>query len=171
MLQVGDWVCCGGLGLFPAITRAVTGGGLRAIRDRSISTHTGILFAIGKQLLVAEMCAQGIEVNSLEVKYRRWNERVLCFRRPRVRDEMEYHAAVQDGIGELVRRGMEYDYKGLLEFVTRRVKDSRSRMYCSELVYTFSADHMREPFPADYDRCVSPEQLHTCVQAETICKC
>lgn len=167
-LAVGDWVCCGGLGLFPAITRAVTGGGIRHLWDRKISTHTGIIVGIGEQFLVAEMTAKGITISSLETKYRKATERVMCFRRPVVKDRAAYQAAVMNGVGELYRRGLEYDFKGLLEFVLRRVEDSKKRMYCSELVCAFASDRVTVPFPKRYSDYVSPEDLHTCPQAETI---
>lgn len=167
-LQPGDWVCCGGDGIFPAITRVVTGGGWKGLRDRSISTHTGLLFGIGRQLLVAEMTAPRIVISSLEVQYRERGRRVICFRRPVVKVPEAYQSAVQESVGELYRRGVEYDYKGLLEFISNRVKDSTRRMYCSEMVYTVAKDYVAEPFPGAYGVKVSPQDLVTCPQATTV---
>ena len=171
-LRIGDWVCCGGDGFFPAITRVVTGDKSKSIikrwRDRSVSTHTGLLFGIGRQLLVAEMTAPRIVISSLEVQYRERGRRVICFRRPVVKNVDAYRTAVQEAVGELYRRGEEYDYKGLLEFVSRRVKDSSGRMYCSEMVYTIARDHVSIPFPVAYGVKVSPQDLNTCEQATTV---
>ena len=167
-LRIGDWVCCGGNGLFPAITRIVTGGGWKGLKNRDISTHTGLVMGLGNQLLIGEMTAPRIVISSLEVQYRKRGRRVICFRRPIVKDYQVYREYVQNAIGELYRRGQEYDFKGLLEFVSNRVQDAKNKMYCSEMVYTIAKDHVVKPFDESLDKKVSPEDLHICAQAETI---
>ena len=121
-LCAGDVVCCDTRSFFSGLTRTFTGGGLRHFFDHNVSTHTGILFEVGGQLLIAEMNGRSnrLEVNTLE-RYNKWDLRVICIRRPIVRDEEAYQDSVQKEIGLLVRRGIEYDYKGLIEFVTARV--------------------------------------------------
>lgn len=167
-LRTGDWVCCGGDGLLAGMIRFVTAGRWKGVKNRNVSTHTGILIRLGQQLLVAEMTAPRIVISSLEVQYRERGRRIICFRRPIVKDVEAYRTAVQDGVGEMYRRGVEYDFKGLLEFVSKRVKDSGKRMYCSEMVYILSKDHVVEPFAEKLSVKVSPEDLHTCPQADTV---
>ncbi len=162
-LQAGDVVCCDTRSFFSGCTRTFTGGGLKHFFDHDVSTHVGILFEVGGQLLIAEMNGRTnrLEVNSLE-KYNAWDLRVISIRRPIVKDNAAYMDAVQAGIGELARRSIEYDYKGLLEFVCDRVKDSKKRMICSELVYALTRDWVASPYPGHYANKVSPQHLMTC---------
>jgi hypothetical protein len=162
-LRAGDVVCCDTRSFFSGLTRTFTGGGLRHFFDHNVCTHVGILFDIGGQLLIAEMNGRSnrLEVNSLE-RYNAWDLRVISIRRPIVRDEVEYGDAVQDDIGELIRRSTEYDYRGLLEFVNNRVVDKKDRMVCSELVYALTREHVASPYPKRYADRVSPQDLATC---------
>jgi len=165
--EPGDIVCCNGRGIFSGLTRLITSGAGHFF-DRSICTHVGILFEIGDQLLVAEMTKNGIAVNSLEIKYRRWNEHVLCVRRPIVRDHCAYIVDMRNKIGLAIRRGLEYDFRGLVEFICSRVKDNKTRMYCSELVLDLTADHVLLEYPASLEIKILPEDIHTCMQCDTI---
>jgi len=162
--RAGDVVCCDTRSVFSMLTRIFTAGP-RHVLDHDTSTHTGILFEVGGQLLIAEMNGRTnrLEVNSLE-KYNAWDLRVISIRRPDVTRRTVYEDCVQRDIGELIRRSIEYDYKGLLEFVTDRARDSRARNYCSEMVYLLTRDHVANAYPREFAKKVSPEDLRTCRQ-------
>jgi hypothetical protein len=73
-------------------------------------------------------------MNSLEDRYRKWDYRVICFRRLVGITEAK-RTAIEAKLGEILRRGVEYDYKGILAYVFDRVRQNRKRYYCSEMVY------------------------------------
>ncbi len=155
-LMAGDIVCCDTRGPFPWLIRIVTGG---------VSTHTGILIPIGDQLFVGEMERRGVRLNSLETKYQKRTKRVISFRRvPGLRD-MDRVIIVNE-FAELFRRSAEYDFKGLLEFVCERVKDSKRRLYCSEMVYVLTRAFVQ--YAPSFDIKVSPEELLTTTVLDTI---
>ncbi len=155
-LKAGDIVCCDTRGPFPWVTRIVTGGGWRKRFDHTVSTHTGILIPVGDQLFVGEMERKGVQLNSLETKYQKRTERVICFRRIPGLTDADRVTIVND-FAELYRRSTEYDFKGLLEFVSSRVKDNKRRLYCSEMVYVLTRPFMQ--YPNAFDVKVSPQDL------------
>lgn len=168
-LRAGDIVCCDTRGMFPVLTRIFTGGGMKHAFDHTVSTHTGIIIPIGKQLFVGEMERKGVTLSSLETKYQKRRERIICFRRV---PHLTSHGRqiITEEFAELYRRSMEYDFKGLLEFVSRRVKDSKHRMYCSEMVYILTRPHMPagRKYPPALDVKVSPQTLLTTHCLDTI---
>ena len=153
-----DMVVCAGRSPFAAITRLVSAG-RRRILDHSVSVHTGILVDFHGQLLIAEMTAKGLQINSLEkyntVGSRRW---VIAVRRNKRFKDAGITDGVQKQIAKDRRRTLEYDWKGLIEFVTFKVKDNPQRNYCSEYVYelTRSAGIV---YPDKFKRRVSPYDL------------
>ena len=156
-----DMVVCAGKSPFAVVTRIVTAGRRRAF-DYDVSVHTGILVDFHGQLLVAEMTAQGLQINSLE-KYntvggRRW---VIAVRRHRAFDDTGLMEETQETIARDRRKTIEYDYKGLLEFVSKRVKDNKKRYYCSEYVY-HATKFAGVKYPTDFADMVSPFDLQHC---------
>lgn len=158
-LQAGDMVHCAGRSPFAMITRIVTSGWKNRL-NHDISVHTGIIIDVYGQKLLAEMQAGGLEINSLErytkVGGRRWVIDIT-------RDEEIFNIddnklKVQKEIALDRRRTIEYDYKGLLEFVFKKVNDDGSKNYCSEYVY-FLTRIIGSDYPDNFKTKVSPKDL------------
>ena len=157
-MQAGDIVCCDVRGVFPILTRIFTGGGIRNAFNHRVSTHTGIIIPIGDQWFIGEMERKGVEINSLHTKYQTRRDRVMALRRVPGLTDADRQTIVES-FAEVYRRSVEYDFKGLLEFVTKRVKDNPGRYYCSELVYILTRNYTH--YPPRFDTKVSPQHLYT----------
>lgn len=157
-----DIVECAGRSPFAAVTRMVTGGGLRAIRDYSIAVHTGIIIDVYGQFLIAEMQRKGLEINSLDnyntVGSRRW---VIDIKRHEAYDDPEARRISQEKIAKSLRLRLEYDPRGLVEFINSRVEDDKARCYCSELAYQITAEYVPN-YPKSFQKKVSPRDLQIC---------
>jgi len=160
-LRSMDMVCCAGRSPFALVTRLVTAGWKHKL-NHEISVHTGIIFPVEGQFLVAEMQAKGLQLNSLEryskVGGRRW---VISIRRNVAFDSVVTRCDVQRQIALDLRHQLEYDPKGLLEFVFERVEDDKERLYCSEYVYQISKS-AGVKYPAGFRKSVSPYDLQVC---------
>jgi hypothetical protein len=168
LMQPGDILCVDSSGIFQSITRAVTGGSVRRAFDHSISTHTAMAVPIGNQLFAGEMInsrRNPVQISSFEVKYQSKRERIMAIRRvPGLTDEDR--AKIINDFAELLRRGTEYDYRGLLEFVDKRVKDNKKRLYCSEMAYVLT--RKLATYNKSYEVKVSPQDLLTTPALETV---
>ena len=160
LLQTGDMVCCAGRSPFAGITRIVTSGWRNLFR-RDIAVHTGMIVEMYGQKLIAEMQARGLELNSLEryakVGGRRW---VISIKRNNKVTKPDSQAALQSQIALDLRRGIEYDYAGLFEFVSKRIKDNKKRCYCSE--YYYQLTRWLVNYPKEFKEKVSPVELQIC---------
>lgn len=165
-LRAGDMVCCDVRGVFPCITRVVTGG-WRHLFDHDWSTHTGMLVQMGGQLFVVEMGGKGVDLNSLEVEYQKWDRRIICFRRL-VGITTAKRNQIEAKLGEVLRRGTEYDYAGILGYVFQRVKQNRKRYYCSEMVYAVTHGLETPEYAGDLADKPSPQAMMQCAQWETV---
>lgn len=163
-LLTGDMVCCGAFGVFPSITRAVSRG-IKYVFDRDTAVHTGMAVDWDGQKFILEMGAKGIELNPF-TKYiesrLRW---IILIRRP-IPLTAEQRKKLLDDCVHDYRNSIEYDYKGLVSFVIKRVKENPSRKYCSEYYYSRLKEYM--PFPNDYSVRVSPWDLQYCDNFENI---
>jgi hypothetical protein len=158
-LRPMDMVVCAGRSPFAMTTRIVTAG-IRKAFDHTIAVHTGVLVDFHGQLLVAEMGPKGLGINSLH-RYRKEGGRrwVITFRRNSAYDDTAVRETAQKRIAKDRRKTIQkYDYKGLLEFVFKRVKDNPKRTYCSEYFYlTTFEDGLR--YPISFKAKVSPYDL------------
>jgi len=157
-LRPMDMVVCAGKSPFATTTRIVTAG-LRKAFDHSVSVHTGIIVDFHGQLLVAEMQSKGLEINSLH-RYRKEGGRrwVIAFRRNPIYDDPAVREAAQQRIARDRRKTIEYDFKGLMEFVFAKIDDNKKRNYCSEYFYmTTLEDGLR--YPVSFKAKVSPYDL------------
>jgi hypothetical protein len=157
-LQGGDMVHCAGRSPFAAITRIVTAG-FKDITNYNISVHTGIIVDFYGQKLIAEMQPGGLEINSLE-KYakvgdKRW---IIDITRNPIFNDVSVRTKLQEQIAIDRRRTIEYDYKGLLEFVFKKTSDDKSKNYCSEYVY-YLTRCLSCKYPREYSIKVSPVNL------------
>ena len=160
-LRSMDMVCCSGRSPFAMVTRIVTSG-WRYMFNHGIAVHTAMIVELDGQKLIAEMQPKGLEIHSLQ-KYskiggRRW---VIGLRRHSAYDDEQARKDAQAKIMLDLRRRLEYDYKGLFEFVCDRVKDNPKRAYCSEYYYQVSQDRIGS-YPKGFAEKVSPRDLQTC---------
>jgi len=156
-----DIVHCAGKSPFARATRIVTAG-WKHRNDYGIAVHTGILVDFHGQLLIAEMQRKGLEINSLE-KYntiggKRW---VLKITRPHIKDQYfssdHIKKTVQEQIALDRRKRLEYDNKGLFEFVFSKIKDDPNKNYCSEYVYELTRFFIL--YPDTFKTKVSPRDF------------
>lgn len=156
LLHTGDMVCCGAHSLFAMTIRIVTRGFKYAF-DKFTSTHTGMVVDWACEKFIAEMGGRGIELNPFS-EYGKWNKWIICIRQPNLSlsdESMLLHEVSHD-----YRNTIEYDFKGLLEFVFKRVKDDPKRMYCSE--YYYERTKMFKHYPLSFAKKVSPWDLQNC---------
>lgn len=158
-LRPMDLVLCAGKSPFAGITRVVTGGGWRSLFKRDIAVHVGMVIELHGQFLIAEMQAKGLELNSLE-RYskagkRRW---VIEIKRSSIYDNADTRQRAQERVANDLRHTLDYDYKGLLTFVFKRVEDDKARAYCSEYYYQISKPD-GVPYSPAFERRVSPHDL------------
>ena len=159
-LRSMDMVICAGKSPFAAVTRTVTSG-FKNIRNYAIAVHTGIVMDWKGQKFCLEMTEKGIELNTFN-KYlkeggRRW---IIDIVRSSVYDNPGRLKAAEERAVHAYRRSIEYDWKGLVEFVFSRVQDNKKRMYCSELYYQLTCRDIE--YPTRFAERVSPYDLQLC---------
>ncbi len=142
MLKTGDMVVCGGRGPFAMTTRIVTAGFKNAF-NKKVPVHTGVVLMLEGHALIVEMTGKGLVLSSFE-KYRRSKFRwVMHIKRPPL--SKNYRIKARHQIVEDLAETIEYDFKGLLEFVFKKVKDSKKKNYCSEYYYELTKEGMTYP--------------------------
>lgn len=154
-LRTGDVVSCTGRGLFAAVTRAVTDGEI---------VHTGIILDVHGQKLLAEMQAGGLELNSLEklgTKKKRNIKAIHRYSRILIDDRYELEAKIARDL----RKTIEYDFKGLFEFVIPKIRNAKKKFYCSEYVFSTLKPYLGL-YPLDFVKKVSPNDLYNYVKED-----
>ena len=159
-LMAMDMVVCGGGKFLPSscAIRAVSAG-WREMFNIKIPVHTGMIVKVNGQILMAEMLANGLALGSLD-RYAKFGSSryVLDVRRhPKYRDGMVRRRA-QERIAVDLRRTLGYDWSGILEFVSKRVKDNPKRYYCSEYYY-YQTKEDGVQYPPNFREKVSPYDL------------
>lgn len=158
-LRVGDMVLCGSYSPMAATIRAVTGGFLKTF-DMSIPSHVGIVIEASGQKLVAEMLGKGLCINSLE-DYNKGGigKFIVDIKRHSIYDKETARKRLNDAVFNDFRHSLDYDFKGLLEFIDKRIKDEKGRYYCSEyFVHQTKLDGLK--YPTQFMTKVSPKDLN-----------
>ena len=161
-LKPMDRIDCSGRSPLALVTRIVTAG-LGNAWNHKVPVHTGIVVEWDGQLLCAEMGASGLEINPLSKYEGKGNRSIMNVSRHPLFMDAERARYAQRRIIEDYRRsedgrkGVKYDYKGLLEFVFHRIKDNPKRYYCSEYFYALTFDLIR--YPIEFSAKVSPYDL------------
>jgi len=165
-LRTMDMVVCAGRSPFAMITRIITGG-WKGIRNHDIAVHTGMIYDLDGQKLIAEMQPRGLELNSLErynrIGKRRW---VISIRRSEAYNNEGSRYTAQKRMALDLRRQLQYDYAGLFEFVSERIEDDKDRCYCSEYYYQLSKDCVG--YPPSFGVKVLPYDLQVCGGFHTV---
>jgi hypothetical protein len=170
-LRPGDRVDCGGRGPFATTTRIVTSGFENAF-NRKIAVHTGMIVDVRGQILIAEMAGDGfmskpkLRIQPLTRYIGNRSRWILAIKRNRAFDDAVMREKIQDHVIADYRRGMEYDYKGLIEFVCERVGDNSERYYCSEYYWARTAGMIA--YPREFYKRVSPYDLQVLSNWETV---
>lgn len=147
-LQTGDVINCVGRGPFAAITRLVTKGKI---------VHTGIVIGLYGQKLVAEMGPRGLVLRSLE-RYNKSRRRGIhsIYRFEHLSDTVKIE--IKKKVLKDLRKTIDYDFKGLFEFVFPKVKDNKKAFYCSEYVFALLREYIGS-YPLTFIKKVSPNDL------------
>ena len=161
-LRVGDMVVCGGRGPTAMIIKAATVG-RKAVFDKKVSCHTGMVVKWGGQFFIAEMLASGLCISPFS-RYEKAKDRrfILDIKRSPVYSSPAKRKALQARVALDYRHSIEYDWKGDINFVIKRVKNSKGRYYCSEH-YQYQTKKDGVPYPGRFDIRVSPHDLQECV--------
>ena len=135
VLKTGDIVVCGGRGLLAYIIRWSTTR-FKNRRNKNISCHTAMVIDFHGQKLIVEMLGTDggiIRLNSLE-RYLNHNSRhILDIKRFYTMDDVD-RQMIEEEVARDIRKGIEYDYRGCLEFAFKNIDDKEEDYYCSEYV-------------------------------------
>ena len=160
-LKVGDMVLCGSYAPIAVMIRSVTAG-ISHMFDYTVPNHVGIIIEASGQKLVAEMLGKGLCIDSLE-DYNKGGIHpfIINIKRHPAYNLAKDRKRLNDAVFNDFRHSLDYDFKGLLEFVFKRVKNARSRFYCSEyFVHQTKKDNII--YPDKFDIKVSPLDLNLC---------
>ena len=154
-LKSGDIVICGGRSPLAWLIRWVTAGFNRR-HAANVSSHTGILTQVNGQILIAEMTARGLELNSLE-KYNRNRRRYIIDIVRKPIDELQ-RINLDCSIAKDRRRTIEYSYRGDLAFVFKKIRVVDSQDFCSEYVARKTARFCGVKWGEDFDK-IAPNEI------------
>lgn len=158
VLRTGDMVLFCSSSFVAMIIRCFSSG-WHNWNNYNIPNHVGQIVEVEGQKLVAEMLSNGLNVRSLEFynkkKERSWPK---VIKRNPVYDNEDSRKALNARIFKDLRYTLDYDFKGLLEFVIKRVNDDKSRAYCSEYFYQQTKQD-GVIYPASFETKVSPYDL------------
>lgn len=145
--------------IFSTFTRIFTAG-LKSYRDPAVAIHTAIVFPLRDQLMVVEMIGlnEGLRLSSLEVTHENGPRNVLGVSRYAIYDDCKKRDLACDRIAYDLRKTVEYDPKGCLEFAFKRIQDDPKRRICSEYFY-IHAKVDGQNFPVRFNARVSPYDL------------
>ena len=156
LLKTGDVVNCGGKGLFAYVIRAFTAFKLRH-KSKKASTHTAYIVEIHGQKLIAEMLSNGLNLNSLEEYNGKRKRFIIDICRPSDLTETG-RRRIEEKTALDLRKGLEYDWKGDLAFVFKKIKDNPDKAFCSEY-----ADHVLSEYGGveitEADATISPVEF------------
>lgn len=157
-LRPMDIVYTGARNPWAACNRLFTAG-WRDMFNYKIPTHCGVLVQLYGQYLIAEMLGgRGLQLESLK-KYTTKRNHILAVRRHHVYNSSLVREAAQARIALDLRYTLDYDPKGIMSFVLKRVEDDPKKWYCSEYVYMQSAaDGII--YPDSFADRVSPNDLY-----------
>lgn len=156
--RVGDMVVfCSSS--FPGMVIRCFSSGFKDWNNYNVPTHIAQIVQVEGQFLIAEMMASGLVVRSLEY-YNRKNEPswVKSIKRNPVYDDPAKRAALNARIFKDLRYTLDFDFKGLLEFVFKKIEDDKSKKYCSEYLFEQTKLDGVE-YPVSFDTMVSPVNL------------
>ena len=155
-LQPLDIVCCGGKGLIAGVIRLATGNRLF---DKSVSTHTGMVFDVRGQKMIAEATPKGLKLNSLEEYYKTDRRFIVgVFRSENV--PLDMRICAEDAVAVDLRRTIDYDYTGDISFVIEKVKEAKDKVFCSEYVQQIYRKYLRYPFQISRNGLSSPQDIY-----------
>jgi hypothetical protein len=121
--KVGDLVNYTSTDPMAWIIRSRTAG-IKRIFDKTVATHTGIVCKMEDQLLVCGM-RKIISIESLDDK-----EIISISRNDLITDEARVE--LNKAMAYDIRKCLDYDYAGLLQFIFPDIKQAPSKFYCSE---------------------------------------
>ncbi len=158
-IRPGMMVACGGHSLTSRIIRVVSLG-RKHWSNENVVTHVGVTIEIKGRYFIAESVGSdfphGLRISSFG-KYLNSRHKYILD----VLDCPKFRAvdrlAIEQQIATDLDHVMEYDYKGLIAFVTDRVKQDRKRVYCSEYVYQLTGKYI--DYPESFSKRVSPHEL------------
>jgi len=138
-LCIGDYALTSAMHPFALAERAKIAG-WRHTFDRKIATHAAIVYSIdGSEdpacLFLAEMVIPRIRRASFEeYELNGWfaGGKIIMIRRNPLYASPDTRKRLNDRIRYDIERGVEYDEKGLLEYMWPKIEDRPDEFYCSE---------------------------------------
>lgn len=157
-LRTGDLVLCGSTSLLAAAIRFFSVGWKETF-NYSKTSHVGVIVEANGQKFIAEMLGPGLEINSLETYNKKNNPAfILDIRRNVKYDDAKKRNRLNKVVWNDYRHMLDYDIKGLLEFIFKKVKDNKNKFYCSEYFYARTKEDGIE-YPENFEKMVSPDDL------------
>lgn len=137
LLRVGDYVLTTSRTPLACAIRAKTAGWWQMFNTR-VATHAGIIYSLDRSddpqtFFIAEMLSN---IRSTAIReYEKpdfWANRIVNIKRNPLYNNQEKRQAVNGKIIQDLQKSMDYDYKGLLEYLWPKVEDEPEKFYCSE---------------------------------------
>lgn len=107
--------------------------GLREMFHRNIANHCAIVVKMENRYWLAEMCPDGLQINSCRKYLNNKDESIVAIKRhKKIAADPILREIGNQAIVDFAQKRSEYDYSALLAFIGIRSDDPRE-FYCSEL--------------------------------------
>ena len=137
LLRVGDYVLTTSRTLLACTIRAKTAGWRQFFNTR-VATHAGIIYSLDgsddpQTFFIAEMLSN---IRSTAIReYEKpdfWNNHIVYVKRNPLYNDPLKRSQVNAKIISDLQKAVDYDYKGILEYIWPDAKDEPEKFYCSE---------------------------------------
>ena len=153
-------VVCGGDSLVSKFIRGVTSG-FRRWSDPKTATHVGLVFELRGRFFIAEVVGDKIE-NGLRLspfgKYLKSKKKYIIDIKDCPNLGYADRELIQLQIAKDLDYTLEYDYRGVIGFVLKNVRQDKKKAYCSEYVYQLTNAYIE--YPQSFAERVSPLDLN-----------
>lgn len=162
-LKTGDTVICGGRGPIAYFVKLFSAG-FRKRHKKDVASHVGIVIDFHGQKLIVEMLGtEGhICLGSLEEYLKNKKRSIIDIRRFINMEDFDRRLIEQQAAYD-IRKGLEYDYRGIAEFLFKKVDDDKSKAYCSELWYEYMKNigkFFTKAQRTKFNKKISPEDIN-----------
>jgi len=139
LLQDMDYIITTSYSFISDLIRYKTSG---KFFDQKIGTHAGIIFRDGKDFSVGEMMPRGLEKNPLSSYEQKGflKSHAVCILRNPIYNDQNLRLDATTRLIDDIKIGIDYDYKGIAEYIIPQIKDKDSIFYCSELIAHYSLE-------------------------------
>lgn len=118
-----------------AFIRARTAG-WKYMFNQNIASHVGIIVKIKGYPFVAEMVPKGLKINSINkyLKKGYFKPHIVAIKRNDIYNNEEIAHKATQRIMYYRHQTVDYDFRGIIEFLWPKINDRPKKFYCSEFV-------------------------------------